>query len=89
VRVDILLTYEKLFHNSIMSLRGEVLGSYQASITPPTLIEVPVPRLENERSSTTNVRYINFASFYEFQLDIRAVPTICYFLSVIQNKTIT
>jgi hypothetical protein len=56
-----------------MSLRGEVLGSYQASITPPTLIEVPVPRLENERSSTTNVRYINFASFYEFQLDIRAL----------------
>ena len=49
VRLGILLKCGNHLHNRIISLRGGVCEC-KTSLTPPFLIEVPVPSQENERS---------------------------------------
>ena len=47
VSVGILITCGKHLHDYIISLRGQVWAQ-KTSLTPPLLIEVPVPRQESE-----------------------------------------
>jgi len=47
LKVGILLTCGKHYHDHIISLRDEVLD-YKTSLTQPLFIEVPVPNQENE-----------------------------------------
>ena len=49
MRLGILLKCGNHLHNCIISLRGEVCER-KTSLSPPFLIEVPVPSQENERS---------------------------------------
>jgi hypothetical protein len=78
VSVGILITCGKHLHDYIISLRGQVWAQ-KTSLTPPLLIEVPVPRQESEQSCICVLGVLILPLYTIFLLDFGTVPTVCYF----------
>ena len=75
--ITVLLTRGKHFHDSIISLRGEV-WAHKTGLSPPLFIEVLILSQESERSCTCVLAH----RFYLLQfcvLDFRNAPTLWYF----------
>jgi len=79
VRVDILLLYEKLLHDHIISLRGEVWDN-KISLTPPLFIEIPVPSQECDQSCIVVLGLSILHISTSFLLDCGTVLSLWYFL---------
>ena len=78
VSVGILITCGKHLYDYIISLRGQV-WAHKISLTPPLLIEVPVPRQESERSCICVLGVLILPLYTIFLLDFGTVPTVWYF----------
>jgi hypothetical protein len=86
VRVDILLTRIKHFHDRITSLRGEV-WALKISLIPPPFIEMHVPSTEIERSST-GVLGVSISPLLTILIsDLGTVPTVWYLFSSFYQNT--
>ena len=66
VKIDILLTCGKHLHDSIISLKWEIL-THTTILTSPLFIESPAPSQDSERSCICG-RDIEIASFYGFDI---------------------